>query len=53
MQTSGDGRGFIEAFENKFLHTYKDGTGVLTIGYGHTSAAGPPSQPTQSAHLVL
>lgn len=43
MKTSPDGRAFIEAFEGKFLHTYDDGTGVLTIGYGHTSAAGPPA----------
>jgi lysozyme len=43
MKTSADGRSFIEAFEGKFLHTYDDGTGVLTIGYGHTSAAGPPA----------
>jgi len=43
MKTSPNGRSFIEAFEGKFLHTYDDGTGVLTIGYGHTSAAGPPA----------
>lgn len=43
MKTSADGRAFIEAFEGKFLHTYDDGTGVLTIGYGHTTAAGPPT----------
>lgn len=42
MKTSANGRSFIEAFEGKFLHTYDDGTGVLTIGYGHTTAAGPP-----------
>jgi len=42
MKTSDDGRAFIEAFEGKYLHTYDDGTGVLTIGYGHTSMAGPP-----------
>jgi lysozyme len=42
VKTSDNGRAFIEAFEGKFLHTYDDGTGVLTIGYGHTSAAGPP-----------
>lgn len=42
MKTSTSGRLFIEAFEGKFLHTYDDGTGVLTIGYGHTTAAGPP-----------
>ncbi len=42
MKTSAAGRAFIEAFEGLFLHAYDDGTGVLTIGYGHTSAAGPP-----------
>lgn len=42
MKTSATGRAFIEAFEGKILHTYDDGTGVLTIGYGHTDAAGPP-----------
>lgn len=43
MKTSAVGRAFIEVFEGKFLKTYDDGTGVLTIGYGHTTAAGPPS----------
>lgn len=42
MQTSANGRRFIEQFEGLFLHTYNDGTGVLTIGYGHTTPAGPP-----------
>lgn len=42
MRTSENGRRFIEAFEGRFLKTYDDGTGVLTIGYGHTTAAGPP-----------
>lgn len=42
MKTSDNGRAFIEAFEGKFLHAYDDGTGVLTIGYGHTTAAGHP-----------
>jgi lysozyme len=42
MKTSANGRKFIEGFEGLFLHTYNDGTGVLTIGYGHTTAAGPP-----------
>ena len=42
MKTSDNGRLFIEAFEGKFMRTYDDGTGVLTIGYGHTSAAGLP-----------
>ena len=41
MNTSA-GRKFIEGWEGLYLHTYDDGTGVLTIGYGHTSAAGPP-----------
>jgi lysozyme len=42
MKTSPAGRKFIEQFEGLFLHTYNDGVGVATIGYGHTSAAGPP-----------
>lgn len=43
MQTSPSGRKFIEQFEGLSLQTYNDGTGVLTIGYGHTSAAGFPN----------
>lgn len=42
MKTSDAGRRFIEQWEGLFLKTYDDGVGVLTIGYGHTSAAGPP-----------
>jgi lysozyme len=42
VHTSDAGRKFIEGWEGLYLHTYDDGTGVLTIGYGHTSAAGPP-----------
>lgn len=42
MKTSPNGRKFIEGFEGLYLHTYDDGTGTLTIGYGHTTAAGPP-----------
>lgn len=42
MKTSANGRAFIEAFEGKFNHAYDDGTGVLTVGYGHTDAAGLP-----------
>jgi lysozyme len=42
MQTSTNGRKLIEQFEGLDLRTYNDGTGVLTIGYGHTSAAGSP-----------
>lgn len=42
MKTSDNGRRFIESWEGLFLHTYNDGVGVATIGYGHTTAAGPP-----------
>lgn len=42
MKTSDNGRAFIEAFEGLFLHAYNDGTGVITIGYGHTNLAGVP-----------
>lgn len=42
MKTSADGRALIEAFEGLFLHDYDDGTGVITIGYGHTNLAGVP-----------
>lgn len=42
MKTSANGRKLIEQFEGLSLKTYDDGTGVLTIGYGHTSAAGAP-----------
>lgn len=42
MKTSDNGRKLIEAWEGLFLHTYNDGVGVPTIGYGHTSAAGAP-----------
>ena len=42
MKTSDAGRKFIEQWEGLYLHTYNDGVGVPTIGYGHTSAAGLP-----------
>ena len=42
MNTSDNGRAFIEKWEGLYLTTYDDGTGVPTIGYGHTTAAGPP-----------
>lgn len=53
MKTSDKGRKFIEEFEGLFLQSYDDLTervvgpgdhvrGTLTIGYGHTDAAGPP-----------
>ena len=42
MITSPNGRAFIEAWEGAALKAYDDGTGVWTIGYGHTTAAGLP-----------
>jgi len=42
MKTSANGRALIEAFEGLFLKTYDDGEGVLTLGFGHTTAAGSP-----------
>jgi lysozyme len=42
VKTSDNGRKFIEGWEGLNLHAYNDGTGVWTIGYGHTTAAGPP-----------
>lgn len=40
--TSAAGRAFIQKWEGCRLDAYKDGAGVWTIGYGHTSMAGPP-----------
>lgn len=53
MKTSDKGRKFIEGFEGLILKAYDDhndhvvevgqnAIGTLTIGYGHTDAAGPP-----------
>jgi lysozyme len=53
MKTSPAGRKLIESFEGLFLQAYDDANdrivmhgqnihGTLTIGFGHTSAAGPP-----------
>ena len=53
MKTSDSGRKFIESFEGLFLQSYDDDndrvvkpgdsiSGTITIGYGHTDAAGPP-----------
>ena len=42
LKTSQAGRTFIEQFEGLDLKAYNDGTGVVTIGYGHTTSAGPP-----------
>lgn len=42
MVVSDVGRALIEQREGLRLQAYQDITGVWTIGYGHTSAAGPP-----------
>lgn len=53
MKTSPAGRKLIESFEGLILEAYDDANdkivplggrvfGTLTIGYGHTNAAGPP-----------
>lgn len=53
MQTSDKGRAFIASWEALILGAYDDANnrvvppggivhGTLTIGYGHTTAAGPP-----------
>lgn len=43
MKTSYQGRAFIAREEGCILSAYKDSVGVLTIGIGHTTAAGPPA----------
>lgn len=42
MQTSSAGRAAIMQREGVVLTAYLDSVGILTIGVGHTSAAGPP-----------
>ena len=42
MQTSQEGINLITEFEGEKLRAYTCPAGVLTIGYGHTDAAGPP-----------
>lgn len=43
MKTSAAGRAAISAREGVKLTAYRDSAGVLTIGVGHTSAAGAPT----------
>ncbi len=54
MKTSDKGRKFIEGFEGLILQAYDDASdhilhqgdtvhGTMTIGYGHTDAAGQPT----------
>jgi lysozyme len=42
MQTNAEGLSLIKIFEGLRLKAYKDPVGILTIGYGHTYAAGAP-----------
>jgi lysozyme len=42
MRTSDNGVKLIEQFEGRYLNAYRCPAGVLTIGYGHTTAEGPP-----------
>ncbi|MEM9769267.1 MAG: lysozyme [Cyanobacteria bacterium P01_D01_bin.71] len=41
-QINEDGLLLVKSFEGLELEAYRDSVGVLTIGYGHTSMAGPP-----------
>lgn len=43
MVMSPAGRAFLTREEGERLVAYRDSVGVLTIGVGHTSAAGPPT----------
>jgi lysozyme len=43
MRTSAEGVALIKEFEGCRLTAYRCPAGVLTIGYGHTSAAGGPA----------
>lgn len=43
MTTGPKGRELIKGFEGLELEAYMDLAGVWTIGYGHTSQAGPPA----------
>lgn len=40
---SDEGIEFLVGWEGEKLTAYKDSAGILTIGCGHTSAAGPPT----------
>ena len=42
MKMCDEGLELIKAQEGFRSRAYRDATGVWTIGYGHTSMAGPP-----------
>lgn len=50
MRTSADGLSVIKEFEGLRLSAYRCPAGIMTIGYGHTSAAGSP---TVTSGLVI
>ena len=43
MDLSAQGESFLHTYEALRLEAYDDGTGTLTIGYGHTRQAGLPN----------
>lgn len=43
MKTNADGLDLIRKWEGCRLTAYQDAIGVWTIGYGHTTSAGPPA----------
>jgi lysozyme len=43
MQVNASGMALIENFEGCRTKAYQDCVGIWTIGYGHTSSAGPPT----------
>lgn len=48
QQLSAKGAEFIKQFEGLRLTAYNDGTGVMTIGYGHTGNVTPGETITQA-----
>ena len=43
MRVNAAGMALIEGFEGCRTRAYRDCAGIWTIGYGHTSSAGPPA----------
>lgn len=43
MKMGPEGLALLKSFEGWRAKAYRDSVGVLTIGYGHTSMAGPPT----------
>jgi lysozyme len=59
MKLTDDGLNLIKTFEGFRANAYRDPVGIWTIGYGHTSMAGPPevkegmSVTRQEAAIIL